>query len=203
MVAQSLIRETGHRLLFFGFFFAFLQNVKPIMKYKIKTERLILGVFDEVNIERRVELANDFDVARMTASMPFPYTLEDAIGWVQGHDAGRAAGTDYPFAIRVKGEGLAGAIGLHKKNGPLFELGYWLGRPFWGKGYATEAAFAVMNWAQETLGVTALTAAHFEDNPASGKVLKKLGFVPIGTTSMDYSIARGGKARGINLIWHA
>ncbi len=175
------------------------------MYLEIETERLILGTFDGTDVARRVELANDFEVARMTANMPFPYTHADAQEWIERHEAGRAAGTDYPFAIIIKNEGIAGSIGLHKEkeNDPFFELGYWLGRPYWGKGYATEAVRGILEWAQQELSVRTLTACYFDDNPASANVLKKVGFVPTGNVCEDFSRARGLATRGVNLVWHA
>ncbi len=171
------------------------------MDYKIETERLILAPFEDADIDRRVELANDIDVARMVTSMPHPYTRQDAVEWVTKHDAGRAAGTDFPFAITLKGEGLVGAVGLHKKDGPAYELGYWVGKPYWGMGIASEAAKAVVKWARQSRGITEIVACYFEDNPASCRVLEKIGFVHTGTEGACHSIGRGEKARSLNMIW--
>ncbi len=171
------------------------------MPYKIETRRLVLAPFEDADIDRRVALANDIEIARMVTSMPHPYTRKDAMEWVTKHDAGRAAGTDFPFAISLKGEGLVGAIGLHKKDGPEFELGYWIGKPYWGRGIASEAAKAVMQWASQKQGITEIVACYFEDNPASGRVLGKIGFSHTGTEGSCHSIGRGEKARSLNMIW--
>jgi len=69
-------------------------------------------------------------------------------------------------------------------------MGYWIARPFWGRGYATEACFALIDMAR-TLGLTSLEGSHFLDNPASGRVLEKLGFEPTGIVAPRLSCARG------------
>ncbi len=171
------------------------------MSYEIETTRLTLGPFHYADIDRRVALANDIDVARMVAHMPHPYTRQHAIEWVARHDAGRAAGTDYPFAITLKGVGLVGAVGLHKKDSPVFDLGYWVGKPYWGRGIASEAARGVMDWARDNISLTEATACYFEDNPASARVLEKIGFAHTGTDGLCASLGRGEKARSFNMIW--
>ncbi len=173
------------------------------MPYTIETSRLIMAPFTDDDLERRVRLANNINVARMVSLMPHPYTRKDAMEWVATHDAGRAAGTDFPFAITLKGDGLVGSIGLHKKGTDDFDLGYWIGEPFWGRGIASEAAQAVMHWAQQHLGLAKATACYFEDNPASGRVLEKAGFVPTGTRGECESKARTEKTNAINMIWLA
>jgi RimJ/RimL family protein N-acetyltransferase len=175
--------------------------VESSMQYEIETKRLILAPFVDADIDRRVALANNINVARMVTSMPHPYTRKDAEEWVTLHDAGRAAGTDFPFAITLKNEGLVGAVGLHKKSGPEFELGYWVGEPYWGRGIASEAAIAVMNWARDAIGLTHAVACYFEDNPASKRVLEKAGFVADGSEANCHSIGRGEKARSLNMVW--
>jgi RimJ/RimL family protein N-acetyltransferase len=72
-------------------------------------------------------------------------------------------------------------------------MGYWIARPYWGQGFATEAAHALIDIAR-TLKLPRLEASHFVDNPASGRVLEKLGFVPTGLSATRYSCARGGEA---------
>ena len=173
------------------------------MLYEINTRRLRLAPFCSADVDRCVALANNINVARMVANIPHPYSRKDAADWIGGHEAGRAAGTDFPFAVILKGEGLIGAIGLHKKGAALFDLGYWLGEPYWGCGFASEAARAVMDWARTALGLREATACYFEDNPASGRVLEKAGFVSTGAEGRCQSIGRGCNARSISMIWRA
>jgi RimJ/RimL family protein N-acetyltransferase len=173
----------------------------PSSIYEIETKRLRLAPFAEEDLETRVKLANDLQVARNIASMPHPYTRKDAAGWVDGHDAARAAGTDFPFAVSVKGEGLIGSIALNSKEGSMLDLGYWFGRKYWGQGFATEAAKAILHWAERERGIKAVTAGFFADNPASGRVLSKVGFLRTGTTRQTYSKGRQATATSIDMIW--
>jgi RimJ/RimL family protein N-acetyltransferase len=84
---------------------------------------------------------------------------------------------------------LIGACGIGNFNNDA-ELGYWIGRPYWGLGFATEASRAVVEIAK-TIGHKKLVASHFTDNPASGKVLRKLGFQGTGKTALRHSNGRG------------
>ncbi|MEO0590483.1 MAG: GNAT family N-acetyltransferase [Pseudomonadota bacterium] len=134
----------------------------------------------------------DEGVVRNLASAPWPYRESDARAFT-------ALPTEpqYPrFLItRASDAALVGCIGIDRsdafKDGA--ELGYWIARERWGQGYATEAGSAVLSIAR-TLGYTRVMAMHFLDNPASGRVLEKLGFVSTGATSLRHSCARGEKA---------
>lgn len=112
----------------------------------------------------------DFEVARMTAVIPHPYTLADAEAYIRGVP-GRVA---HNWTIRLDGEPV-GVVGLVVKP-PKLVFGYWLARPFWGRGLATEAGRAVIDHALAHLDFTEISACVFKDNPASLKVLEKLGF---------------------------
>ena len=85
---------------------------------------------------------------------------------------------------------LVGCCGLSRRPSGSVELGYWIARPHWGRGLATEAARALIEIAR-TLGLRSLEAGHFVDNPASARVLEKLGFVALGITAPRMSCARG------------
>jgi RimJ/RimL family protein N-acetyltransferase len=100
-------------------------------------------------------------------------------------------GRDHVYAIDLTGEGLIGCIGAHARRTGDVEFGYWIGRPFWGRGLATEAACAV---AEEARALGSLRAGHFVDNPASGRVLEKAGFRYTGAVELRFSLARGEKA---------
>ncbi len=166
------------------------------MRLTFTTQRLIIRPFCEQDAERVATLAGDKDVARMAVAIPHPYPPEAAEGWImlQGH--GRRRRSDFPFAVDLPSEGLIGAVGLHCTGAEgSYELGYWIGRPFWGQGYATEAARAAVNWALNDLGATHLVAGHFDDNPASARVLEKLGFQPTGQSFERYSLGRHARAR--------
>jgi RimJ/RimL family protein N-acetyltransferase len=146
------------------------------------------ALFDVSDI---VKLAGDYDVAKNLSRMPYPYSDVDARTFVESCAKKRAAGTDYAFAITRKEDGAyMGGIGLHKRDGDAFEFGYWLGKPYWRQGYATEAARRLVAFAFLELGLTRVIAGYFHDNPASGHVLKKLGCAPDGAGERD-CLARG------------
>ena len=130
----------------------------------------------------------DYDVARMTSRVPHPYGEGDAEAFIAMGEANR-------FVIERKGDGLfMGMAGIHADDG--YEFGYWLGRPFWGFGYATEAAQRLVTYAFTVLDVDHLHAGWFYDNPASGHVLAKLGARHNGSAMRDC------RARGMALLCH-
>jgi RimJ/RimL family protein N-acetyltransferase len=143
----------------------------------LDTARLILRPFtlaDAPDVQRYV---SDRDVAAMTLSIPHPYPDGGAETWIGTHAAKYADGQRVSFAITERDTGtLVGAIGLHVKSAHgRAELGYWIGKPFWGRGYATEAGRAVIQFGFEVLGLNKIHAAVFTKNPASDRVIRKLG----------------------------
>jgi len=136
-------------------------------------------------------LIGDYDVAKNLSRVPHPYSEDDARGWVARAGEDRAKASDFPFAVTRKADrAYIGSCGLHLRDGGLFEFGYWLGKPYWGQGYATEAAAAVCAFGFGELKATRLIAGFFHDNPASGHVLDKLGCTPDGAEQRD-CLARG------------
>lgn len=135
-------------------------------------------------------LIGDFEVARNLARIPHPYTQSDAEEFVKMATRQRASGVGYHFVITLNGDGMfLGGIGLTQRDG-AFELGYWLGKSLWARGYATEAARALADFAFDRLSARRLIAGWFHDNPASGRVLAKLGFCSSGVEQLD-CLARG------------
>ncbi|MEP3049996.1 MAG: GNAT family N-acetyltransferase [Erythrobacter sp.] len=132
----------------------------------------------------------DEGVLRNLASAPNPYQEQDAREF-----AAREIPLLYPrFLItRAKDASIIGCIGVDETDNGQAEMGYWIARPHWGQGYATEAGRAAIE-VSRTLGHTRINAAHFLDNPASGKVLRKIGFVPTGGQRRQYSYGRGEEA---------
>jgi RimJ/RimL family protein N-acetyltransferase len=128
----------------------------------------------------------------MTSRIPWPYALGDAESFLA--DPRPEGGL---FCLILSHEGrdggapaLVGGIGVRPaERGD--ELGYWLTPDAWGRGYATEAGRAVLGMARHALGCRRLVASHYVDNPASGRVLRKLGFRPTGRTEQQHSVARG------------
>jgi len=133
----------------------------------------------------------DEGVVRNLARAPWPYRESDARAF-----AALPADPLHPrFLITRAADAVAvGCIGLNAVEEPgTVELGYWIARPFWGQGFATEAGSAVLAIAA-ALGHREAVASHFLDNPASGKVLRKLGFEPNGRIEERFSCGRGGEA---------
>ena len=149
----------------------------------LTTERLILRPFTAGDAGAFLALAGHWDVARMTSDIPHPLTSGDARRWLE------PAANEARFALTVAGE-MVGGAGYFIQSSGAAELGFWLGRAHWGRGLATEAVKAVVAHGLEHDDAPAFTSAHFTDNPASGRVLAKLGFEPTGTARI-HCIARG------------
>lgn len=156
----------------------------------LETARLLLRPPEEGDIAAFVPLIGNFNVAKNLSIVPHPYGEADGLDWVLKMRDRRAQATDYAFALIRKEDGaFIGACGVHPSHD--FELGYWIGEPYWGQGYATEAAWAVVRFAFDRLGTAGLVARYMYDNPASGRVLTKLGFV-YTHDAPGRSLARGG-----------
>ncbi len=156
----------------------------------LETRRLCLRAPRMEDAPTLARLANDYDVVKMTGRMPFPYTPADAVEWL-----GRSVATDpkaeVAFAIEHEDLGFIGAISLFRGEEPLYEVGYWVGRPYWGRGFAGEALEAICDWAFRAHRRRAIVAGHFVDNPASGRVLTRAGFLYTGVVKTLESRARG------------
>lgn len=127
----------------------------------------------------------------MTTRMPYPYALADAEAFLA-----RAADIDSTREVNWvvdAGEGALGVLGLFTDRSTDPELGYWLGRPAWGRGYATEAAETALDWCDQVWRRPRVVASCFIDNPGSIRVLEKCGFVDTGVVEMCWSLARGGE----------
>ncbi len=134
-------------------------------------------------------LAGDYDVASMTGTIPYPYSERQAAEWIESVIGGEEG---VVFAIANAGM-LIGCTGYRGFGEDHAELGYWIGKPYWGMGYASEAVRALILHAFERDGFDYLTVGHFSDNPASARVIAKFGFVPQGRQVRDCA-ARGIKA---------
>lgn len=143
----------------------------------LETERLLLRRFTLEDAPRVQLLAGDKAIAETTLNIPHPYEDGMAEEWIGTHEEQRDAGKLENFALVQKGDNLlVGAIGLViKREFESAELGYWVGRPYWGQGYCTEAARMILKYGFEQLGLNRIFAGHFTINPASGKVMKKIG----------------------------
>jgi [ribosomal protein S5]-alanine N-acetyltransferase len=156
----------------------------------IRTARLLLRTPARSDASRIALLAGDYDVASMTGTIPHPYSEAMAAEWIASVLAGEEG---VVFAIEKSGE-LIGCTGYRAFGKDHAELGYWIGKPYWAMGYATEAVRALIHHAFEADGFDYLTAGHFKDNPASERIIAKLGFVPQERSERE-SAARGVKAQ--------
>ena len=159
------------------------------MSLILETERLLLRPPQAADIGHFVPLLNDFDVSRNLSRVPHPYTEDDGCAFVVRAADERSRGEHFTFSVlRKKDAAFLGMCGVHPARD--FEIGYWFGKPYWGQGYATEAASRVVVFAFDLLEAERLLAGWFEDNPASGRVLVKLGFRPAHTEER-VSLSRG------------
>jgi len=125
----------------------------------------------------------------MLRMAPYPPVLDDIAAWLAGHDAESAAGTAFRFAVEAEGW-LVGCADVDEIADGMGEIGYWFDEAVWARGYASEAAAAVVGFATTTLGLRRLESGHAADNPASGRVLARLGFRPVGEALRWYRSRR-------------
>lgn len=155
----------------------------------LKTERLVLRAFSLEDAPVVQAHCGNWNIARMLTRVPHPYGHDLAVSWIASHATDWRNGDVHTFCIELDGDTI-GAVGLRRTAVATYELGYWLGEPWWGNGFVTEAARQVGRFAFEELGAEKLTSGHFLDNPASGRVLEKCGFRYTGE-SMVPCAARG------------
>ncbi len=143
---------------------------------RLETGRLVLRGFTAADAPRVQRYAGDPDVALMTSNIPHPYEEGMAEAWIASHAAALERGTLYAFAVELPGEGVVGACGLQvEPQQGRAELGYWVGKPWWGRGYTPEAARGVLAFGFGTLGLRRIFAHHLAGNDASGRVMAKIG----------------------------
>jgi RimJ/RimL family protein N-acetyltransferase len=147
---------------------------------RLRTARLELRPTEPADAPRLSEIQSDWNVTRMLRLAPWPPDPAAMAQWVAGHPNEWREGTAYRFAVILDGR-LVGQTDVDDINGPDGEIGYWFEASAWGTGIATEAAGALVRFALQELGLTRLRAGHAGDNPASGKVLEKLGFREVET----------------------
>jgi RimJ/RimL family protein N-acetyltransferase len=157
-----------------------------------RTPRLLLRPGFPEDAPALASAIADKAIARNLASVPWPYRMRDA-------EAFLASPRDPilpSLLIFERGTGapqLVGSCGLGRRPSGAVEMGYWIARASWGRGYATEACTALVEIAR-TLGLASLEGSHFLDNPGSARVLEKLGFEALGLVAPRMSCARGTEA---------
>jgi RimJ/RimL family protein N-acetyltransferase len=138
----------------------------------LETERLVLRAPRLEDAKAIAHLANDRRIAENTTRIPHPYTMADAHSFITTVNQGDG---ELAWLITLDDEPIGGC-GLAQLDGPAPDLGYWLGAPYWGNGYATEAARGAIDHAFAVLGYEAVQAGARVTNPASRRVLEKCGF---------------------------
>jgi RimJ/RimL family protein N-acetyltransferase len=159
-----------------------------------RTERLLLRPGWSEDGPALYRAICDEGIVRNLAHAPWPYSYEDAETFL-GRERGPAEPAMLIFLRTAAAPELIGGIGFGRTADGGVELGYWLARAHWGRGYATEAGRAALAAARDSLRLRRVEAGHFLDNPASGRVLEKLGFRPTGAIVPRYSAGRGEIAR--------
>jgi RimJ/RimL family protein N-acetyltransferase len=158
--------------------------VPPALQPTLQTRRLSLRPFELTDGEEVRRLAGDRAIADTTLLIPYPYEVGMAEEWILTRRPKFEAGEEIVFAVVLRGSGgLIGAMGLviegkfHRA-----EIGYWIGRPYWGNGYCTEAGQAVLEYGFQSLNLNRIHAYHFKRNPASGRVMRKIGMKHEGSS---------------------
>ena len=143
----------------------------------LHTDRLVLRPYVLSDVAELVRLAGAREIAATTLRIPHPYREEDAVGFINTFAAEAEMGVSARFAITIQEDGqLCGGVGLRiDKDHSHAELGYWIGVPYWGRGYATEAARAAVDYGFGTLKLRRIYASCVTQNAASGRVLQKIG----------------------------
>ena len=152
---------------------------------EIRTERLRLIPLSPMDAADITLLITEWDVIRMLARPPYPYTVDDARAYL-------ARAKDWPWEYAIYADRFLGVVGI------TGHLGYWLGKPFWGQGYMTEAAGGLIDAYFARARSERIVSGAFSDNPGSQRVLSKLGFKVTGR-SRQWCHARGGEVDHIDM----
>ena len=150
-----------------------------------ETERLIIRHFIPQDANDVYECCNDYEMVKTTLGLPWPYTKEMAECWIGKQPQREESGSSYEFAICLKENPnkVVGCVSLMdiNPNAKRAEMGYWVGKKYWKKGIATEAAKGMLDFGFNKLGLHSIIARYFDINPASGRVMEKCGMTYVGT----------------------
>ena len=161
---------------------------------QIKTKRLVLKKpTKKINTKSIVSHIGDWEVAKWLSDVPYPYTEQKAEEWLNNinHD-------DLTFSIFMN-DSLIGGVGVSLEEDNDLDLGFWIGKNHWGKGYATEAAIGLIQYVKEETNFKQITACYIKGNTGSSNVLKKLGFEEIGECE-EYFLSRKKTMSCIKLL---
>jgi [ribosomal protein S5]-alanine N-acetyltransferase len=158
------------------------EHCAPKAQPVLETDRLFLRPFALTDAQEVQRLCGDFDIADTTLNIPHPYPDGAAEEFISTHPAKYEKHEGVVFALTLKKDGrLIGAMGLHDANRfHRAEIGYWIAKPFWNQGYATEAGKAVVEFGFTQWSLHKIVGTYLSRNPASGCVMKKIGLVQEG-----------------------
>ena len=155
----------------------------------LRSSRLTLRTPQREDAEAIARHLSDFGVSGNLARVPHPYSVADAEAWLNELPENPPAG-ETAFMIAVDDGEVAGNVGFHERRKGVADIGYYLGRPFWGRGLMTEAVRAALDWYFAVTGAKEVGSGVFHFNAASLAIQKKLGFVVTGR-SLVHCLARG------------
>ena len=174
-----------------------MRHVNRRLEPIIETARLTLRPLREADLDDIVAGIGDFAVSRMLARVPYPYSRIDGANFLAKAKRNAITGTSFFLIVEREGR-LAGAVGIGAMR-YVSELGYWLGRDYWRKGFMTEATREILAYGFDVLGLRLVRSGLFVDNPASLRVQAKLGFRRIGLGTRR-SLARGTEVAHIDTV---
>lgn len=168
----------------------------PSETAQLYTRQLVLRPMRDADAPLIAHYFTDWDVVKQTVAVPYPYDERSALTWIARVRRRHEQGTQYVFALDRRSDGrMVGSVALQlattgrESSG---EIGYWLGKPHWGLGYASEAVRAMTDFAKGVVGLERIEAAVFRENRASARVLEKAGFA-IHRTEVRRYPDRGGR----------
>lgn len=160
-----------------------------ILRRSLETDRLVLRRHTRFDAPAMVGLLNDWEVVRWLTAVPFPYSQRDALTWIAQSNRRWVEGDEYQFGVCDRETGaLYGHAGLRLGDrGRAAELGYWFGQAHWGRGYATEAVAALVEFGFEVLHLHRIWASYLPENVRSLHVLSKAGLLPDGFVAQEFA----------------
>jgi ribosomal-protein-alanine N-acetyltransferase len=161
---------------------------------QIKTKRLVLKKpAKTINKKLIASQIGDWEVAKWLSDVPYPYTEQNAEEWLNNinHD-------DLTFSIFMN-DSLIGGVGVSLEEDNKLDLGYWIGKEYWGNGYATETVKGLIKYVKEETSFKQITACYIKGNTTSANVLRKLGFEEIGECE-EYFLSRKKTMSCVDLL---
>jgi RimJ/RimL family protein N-acetyltransferase len=156
-----------------------MKRIWPTIFPVLLSDRFKLRALETIDLPELVICCNHYDISRQTSSLPYPYTLDFAVGRLKLIQEGFKDFSRLVWLIVEKDSGkIVGEIGLHwRDQTESMEVGYWIAKDYWGLGIATESLIVVLDFAKQLRIAKSIFGTHFVDNPASGRIMKKAGML--------------------------